>query len=110
MPAYATRFKTVDFRRFVEDVIRQEMPAHVLPRVCWVSREDMRAVEVAYKAWLEARALGATDVDARLLTLITALYKARNVYFGSRLRQCVPGDERPRFQLGRTPLGRDDER
>ena len=110
MPAYAARFRTVDFRRFVEDVIRQEMPAHVLPRVCWVSREDMRAVEVAYKAWLEARALDAADIATHLQTLITALYEARNVYFGSRLRQCVPGDDRPRFQLGRTPLGRDDER
>jgi uncharacterized protein len=109
LPAYAARFKVVDFRRFVEETIRQEMPAHILPRICWVSREDMAAVEQAYRAWLEARATSAADVDTRLEALITALYAARNVYFGSRLRRCVPGDERPRFQLGRTPLGRDDE-
>jgi hypothetical protein len=109
LPAYATRFKVVDFRRFVEEVIREEMPAHVLPRICWVSREDMSSVETAYHAWLDARASGASDVNDRLRALITVLYGARNVYFGSRLRRCVPGDERPRFQLGRTPLGRDDE-
>lgn len=108
MPAYAARFQVVDFRRFLEEVIREEMPAHVLPRICWVSREDMAAVEQAYRHWLEGRSIAAADLDARLQALITALYAARNVYFGSRLRRCVPGDERPRFQLGRTPLGRDD--
>jgi hypothetical protein len=108
LPAYAQRFQNMDFRRFVEEVLRQEMPVHVLPKICWVSRDDMARVETAYRAWLEAKAEGAGSTGERLRELITRLYAVKNVYPGARLRRGVPGDERPRFQLGRTALGRDD--
>jgi hypothetical protein len=109
VPAYAQRFAMMDFRWFIEDVIRQEMPAHVLPRICWVGKEDMAAIEQAHRAWLEARHAGAADTDDKLRALVTALHAAKNVYPGGRLLPCVPGDERPKFQLGRTALGKDSE-
>ena len=40
LPAYAARFSDMDFRRFVEEAIRQETPAHILPRICWIAKED----------------------------------------------------------------------
>ena len=109
LPAYAPRFAMMDFRRFVEDVVRQEMPAHVVPRICWVGKDDMAAIEQAYRAWLVARAADASDTADQLRELVTVLYAAKNVYPGGRLLPCVPGDERPKFQLGRTVLGKDGE-
>ncbi len=109
LPAYPPRFAAMDFRRLVEDVLREEMPAHVVPRICWVGKQDMAAIEAAYRAWLEARAAGAPDTDDKLGELIAVLYAAKNVYPGGRLLPCVPGDERPKFQLGRTALGKDGE-
>lgn len=35
LPAYTGRFRDVDFRNFVEETLRQETPAHLLPRICW---------------------------------------------------------------------------
>ncbi|WP_437682268.1 diguanylate cyclase [Sorangium sp. So ce131] len=107
LPAYAGRFRDMEFRRFAEEVIRQETPAHVLPKVCWVDRDGMRALEVAYRAWLEARAAGAdaAELAARLEVLIEALYAAKNVYPTERLRPCAAGDEGPKFILSRTRLG-----
>lgn len=109
LPAYAQRFVMMDFRRFAEDVIRQEMPAHVMPRICWVSKTDMTTIEQAYKAWLIARTTNTSDSNDKLGALITALYAAKNIYPSGRLLPCIPGDERPKFQLGRTALGADDE-
>ena len=58
LPAYSERFQDMEFRQFVEETIRFEVPAHLLPKICWVDAEAMKAVEQAYKAWLAARARG----------------------------------------------------
>ena len=106
LPAYAGRFRNMDFRRFAEEVIRQETPAHILPKVCWIDQAHMQKLERSYRAWLEVRASGpAGDRKARLQDLVDALYTAKNVYPTERLRDCVPGDEQPKFILGRTTLG-----
>ncbi|XXX81626.1 hypothetical protein WMF30_22985 [Sorangium sp. So ce134] len=107
LPAYAGRFRNMEFRRYAEEVIRQETPAHVLPKICWVDRDAMIALETAYRAWLEARAAGADAAEqaARLEALIGPLYAARNVYPTERLRPCAEGDEGPKFILSRTRLG-----
>jgi hypothetical protein len=102
LPAYAGRFKTMGFRRFAEEVIRQETPAHVLPKICWVDRETMHRLETTRSEWIEALD---TERKARLQTFVEALYAAKSVYPAEPLRPCVPGDERPKFILGRTRLG-----
>lgn len=56
MPAWPRRFTDMDFRNFIERKMRLETPAHIYPKICWVSIEQMDTFEVAYKAWLEARA------------------------------------------------------
>jgi hypothetical protein len=56
----------MDFRRFAEDVIRRETPAHLAPKICWVSDEDMQRIENAWAAWRAAlsgaQAAGAGEV------------------------------------------------
>jgi uncharacterized protein len=105
LPAYSQRFRDMEFRRFVEETIRLQVPAHLLPKVCWVDVETMKAVESAYKAWLEARAGGSAD-DRRtaLGALIEALTRAKNVYPPEKLHDC--GDAaNPPFILNHNALG-----
>jgi len=40
LPGYTKRFSDVDFRIFMENLIANEIPAHVLPRICWIGYRD----------------------------------------------------------------------
>jgi len=42
MPGWYERFQNLDFRRFAESTVRQETPAHLLPKVCWVGNDICR--------------------------------------------------------------------
>jgi len=39
-PGYTPRFSNMDFRVYMENLIRRELPAHILPRICWVGHID----------------------------------------------------------------------
>jgi len=109
LPAYTGRFRDMDFRRFVEETLRQEAPAHILPRICWVNSDDMAVIEKAYRDWLAIRAGAATaDRADKIKALIVALTHAKNVYPSSGLHPCGQM-EPPPFVLGRTALGSVDE-
>jgi hypothetical protein len=106
LPAYAGRFVNMDFRRFAEEVIREETPAHLLPKICWISRDDMARLEAAYHDGLEGRA--GADAAARrekLVALIAALFAVKNVYPAHQLHPCDSPEDQPKFILGRTALG-----
>lgn len=109
LPAFTGRFRDMDFRRFVEETLRQETPAHILPRICWVNSDDMAVIEKAYHDWLAVRAGAATaDRAAKIKALNDALTRAKNVYPSSGLHPCGQL-EPPPFVLGRTALGSADE-
>lgn len=41
LPGYTYRFSNPDFRNYMEGIIKEALPAHVLPKICWVGyRED----------------------------------------------------------------------
>lgn len=109
LPAFTGRFRDIDFRRFVEETLRQETPAHILPRICWVNSNDMAVIEKAYRDWLSIRAGAATaERSAKIQALNDALTHAKNVYPSSGLHPCGQL-EPPPFVLGRTALGSADE-
>lgn len=56
LPAYGGRFADPEFRRWAEGVIREETPAHIQPKVCWISREDMEQLQDLYYDWLRLKA------------------------------------------------------
>lgn len=56
LPAYGKRFSNREFRRFAEEVIREETPAHILPKICWISQEDMAELEKQYHEWIKLKA------------------------------------------------------
>ncbi len=105
LPADAGRFASMEFREFVEGVIRAETPAHILPTVCWIGPEDQREVEAAYRDWLEG---GDGEGSVTLRRLIEVLTRAKSVYPVARLAGCDAPEGTVRFQLGRAALGEHD--
>jgi hypothetical protein len=82
LPAYGQRFSNMDFRRFAEEVIREETPAHILPKICWISQEDMAVLEKQYHDWIELKA-GLDTTAGRTVTInnfIDTLFRVKNVY------------------------------
>lgn len=110
LPAWAGRFASMDFRRFAEEVIREETPAHLLPKICWVSREDMAKLETACHDWLASRAgADAAARSTKLAALIKVLFAVRSVYPASPLHPCESPEDQPKFILGQTVLGSEND-
>jgi hypothetical protein len=106
LPAYGSRFRSMAFRRFAEEVIRAETPAHILPKICWVSQEDMARFEQAYRDWIYLKAgREKSRRQEKLSRFICELFSIRNVYPSQRLRACAADEERSLFILGQTGLG-----
>ncbi len=57
LPAWSRRFQDVKFRRFVEDCLRRETPAHVFLKICWISHRQMRELEDCAEEWTRQLAL-----------------------------------------------------
>jgi|GEM_PF-3828128 len=53
LPKGAGRFKNLQFRKFTEQLIRSETPAHILPDIRWMSGSCGHNLELAYQGWLE---------------------------------------------------------
>lgn len=106
LPAYGSRFHSMEFRRFTEEVIRTETPAHILPKVCWINQEDMKLLEKSYQDWIALKSQ--SDTSERLDKLeqfIADLFSVKNVYPSHQLHACDAAEDQPKFLLGRTTLG-----
>jgi hypothetical protein len=105
LPAYAGRFNDMNFRRFVEQTIREEVPAHILPKICWIAAAQMQELQTAYHAWLEVLdGAAAGDRGPRLSALVDVLTHIKSVYPVQKLIACGGGSE-DKFIIGRTALG-----
>jgi hypothetical protein len=106
LPAYGERFMDMQFREYAESVIRREMPAHILPKICWAGRADIAELELAYRAWLGVIS-GASSGDRRnkISTLIERLFSTKSIYPTEQLVDCDDTSNDARFIVGRTTLG-----
>lgn len=106
LPAYGIRFTDMDFRNYAEEVIRTEVPAHILPKVCWISKDDMAVLEKVYQDWLKLKC-GRTSANRvqKLGRIIKALTEVKNVYPTERLRECDADESQSKFIVGRKSLG-----
>lgn len=107
LPAYSYRFREMKFRTFAETLIRSETPAHILTRICWISREQMLDFEKLFKEWLEMKAgIKKTDPDKLHNDFLLLLSQLKNVYPESLLTACTTEDEEEiRFILNNSSLG-----
>lgn len=106
LPAYAERFQSMEFRNHVEMVIRREMPAHILPKICWASRDDIAELESALASYLPVIS-GRTSAQKKqkLESLIKQLFSTKSVFPSERLVDCDEEETTSRFIVGRTTLG-----
>ena len=108
LPYWPARFRDLGFRRYAERVIREETPAHIHPRICWVGNEEMRALDQAWRAWLALAADPAADPNTlsdALSDLIAALERLRTVNPPATLHDCAEGEDDNIVRLGATNLG-----
>jgi hypothetical protein len=95
------------FRRFAEDTIRMETPAHLAVKVCWVDAAVYDAFQTAYCAWLAELAKDEPDpttLSSLLANVITAFAELKNVYPPATLHDCFEGSEGNEVFLGKTVI------
>ena len=95
----------IEFRRFAEQTIRTELPAHLAVKICWVSNKQLAMFETAYCNWLSELAKEEIDEDAlhNLLELLLEIFiDLKNVYPDAKLHDCVDGDDSNRVFLDNT--------
>ncbi len=78
------------FRDIVEKTIRQEIPAHISAKICWISHDMMKKTEDAYKKYLSSlKTLPYSDITGSnntkaisdaLSEMIEAMYSLYNIY------------------------------
>jgi len=96
----------MSFRRYAEQVIREETPAHILPKICWISKDDMTVFEKLYRDWIYLKS--GKDGSNRLYKLqafIDELYAVKNVFPSSQLFACDAAEDKTKFILSQTTLG-----
>jgi uncharacterized protein len=107
LPGETLRFRNMDFRKFTEHLIRMETPAHIFPKVCWVSNAQLQTFETAYQLWLELKQQdkqNTTEGLAATRELIKLLYNLRSILEKGVLPDCEEPPANPLI-LGRTSLG-----
>lgn len=102
LPGYAYRFQDPDFRRYAETVIRQEIPAHVLAKICWVgdrltetqtAKSDLSEFETAFKQFLSDKSKNNTaNLGNSIHDVLNALTNLNNIYRPGRLLDCERDD------------------
>lgn len=113
LPGYTYRFSDIDFRNFAEDVIRQEIPSHILGKICWIGYRknhintvdnDLVDFEKDFKTFLIEKSQNRQD---NLPQFIKTLSKLNSIYPIGRLYNCEDETEdiSGKIVLGRTNLG-----
>ncbi|MRX41397.1 hypothetical protein GJU43_19090 [Flavobacterium sp. LC2016-23] len=118
LPGYTLRFANTDFRNYMEKVIKEELPAHVLAKICWVghrkneienpAENELLQLENTYKAYLFAKTgLNQEQPETELIAFIKSLSNLSNLYPTGRLFDCSDENENQfeKIILGKTNLG-----
>jgi hypothetical protein len=108
LPYWPRRFRDLDFRALVERTLREEAPAHVQVKICWIGQAQMAEVDRAHRGWLDALAAEPRDparLRLRAGRLIDILSRLRSVYPAANLHDCDAGEDETIVRLGSTALG-----
>ncbi|WDE09534.1 hypothetical protein [Thalassomonas haliotis] len=118
VPCWLRRFASLDFRRFFEQTLRQETPAHIHIKICWVDQDTMASFEPAFFDWLEHKrrtifSHGALfcqnhDLIAAQNKLMTEMEKLNSHYPQSRLFMCNQDETHRPIVLNHSQLGEEE--
>lgn len=115
LPGWTYRFRNIDFRNFMEDLIRKELPAHVLARICWIGdrkdvvaddKNEMLLFEEAYHKFLLEK-INSGQNQELLTNFIKILTELNTIYPPGRLIDCNEENDllEGKIVLGRTNIG-----
>ena len=100
------------FREYFEDIIRQELPAHTIVKVCWINDSSLKEFETDYKAWVTALANYSLDKAGWLHKfnvandkLLQQLFTLHSEYPVATLHDCDDSQGTNPVKLGKTILG-----
>jgi hypothetical protein len=113
LPYWPDDFDNMYFRQYFENKIREEAPAHVMLKVCWLDYELMREFEVRYKRWIDMLARYSfnkktnrndfLDANNKMVEILKNLHSE---YPLASLHDCEESEEPGNVVvLGRTVLG-----
>jgi hypothetical protein len=112
LPHWPKHFDNMAFRQYFEKKIREEAPAHIQLKICWVSNEKLREFESVYKSWIKElatfKATGKNhatyqEANDRMLSILA---KLNSVYPKATLHDCEESDaDKNPVMLGKTILG-----
>lgn len=108
LPYWTSRNRNMAFRALFERTIREEAPAHVQVKVCWIGQRQMIDLDKAFREWLTSRAAASpnpTTVRRRTKRLIEVLESLTTVYLPATLHNCKAGEQDTPVRLGSTALG-----
>ncbi len=111
------RFRNPYFREYAEKIIRSEAPAHILIKICWVSKEEILLFQKAYKDWIQKYRKVKSQIcnsvsdslrnqyNTSLKNLIEALTELNTIYDKGTLYNCQLSDSENPIVLSKTSLG-----
>lgn len=114
LPYWPPHFQNMAFRSYFEDIIRQELPAHTIVKICWLDDITMYNFDIAYKAWIIAlanyafdseTAANVTALESTNNTLLQLLFTLYSQYPVATLHDCDESQNTNPVQLGKTILG-----
>lgn len=119
LPGYLTRFKNITFRKYAEKIFRQEAPAHVLLKICWVNETDMQGFQEVYDEWRKTYKIYRESENPsnevinnhveNHKALIDKLNNIHTIYPEGHLYDCQLSETSNPIILGRTTLGTIEE-
>jgi len=113
LPYWPGLFDNLSYRDYFENKIREEAPAHVQLKICWLNNELLSDFEIRYRQWVDALANYSFDRKANLDAfrdandrMIEILTRLHSEYPQATLHDCVESKEGSNsVVLGKTVLG-----
>jgi len=110
MPSWPKRFQDMNFRNFLSRFIREQTPAHIFAKICWISFEQMNEFRVVYEAWMDALAIRSNMLEPTvyldtLEQLIRVWRKLRSVHPQVHLYDCTDVKNITPTVLGDSAIG-----
>lgn len=115
MPGFTPRYANQDFRKYMEELIQEELPAHVLAKICWIGSRrgqvpdpdnELLQFQDTFKEFLESKTDAGQGQDGPVLIAFKdVLLNLNTIYPKGRLYGCDDEAADGKIILGRTKLG-----
>ncbi|WP_209328734.1 hypothetical protein [Lunatimonas salinarum] len=114
LPGNSFRLADLVFRDYLENLIREELPSHILAKICWIGSSNpeipddqhpLVLFENSFRNFLEHLGKGSKAADKAFIEVLSNL---KSVYPQGSLFDCASEDEQgweEKIILGRTNLG-----